>query len=514
MILTPQQMSAVEERVFAGGGVTAEELMEKVGRRMAQAIGQVFPEPGCCLVYCGKGNNGGDALVAARHLKKAGWTVRVRPAFEADDLGELPRRKLREMGNEEDFLHRPPVGEFCDHPVIILDGLLGIGAGGPLRAPLDEICPELNRVRRDLHATVFALDLPTGLDGETGKPVEGCVIADYTLTVTCAKPGLVADAALNHVGRLMVIPVEELAGADGLEAEDIDPSELLTTPQLLARMTPRPFDSHKGIFGRIAIIAGSRGFTGAAAMVSAGALRAGGGLVTLFALDDVYPILASTCLPEVMVRPVDNWEAVLKDDGQEFDVLALGPGIGGDITDDRWNAVCKLIVEFPKPMIIDADGLNILSQNRDLLSRARAARVLTPHPGEMKRLFPEADREFDEPATRATIARTFVERFPATLVLKTARTIVAGHGLPLRYNTTGTPGMATGGMGDVLTGVIAALIGAGFSPREAASIGVWVCGRAGERAILHDHRSVESLLATDLLTQIGPAFEDLRRRAY
>jgi NAD(P)H-hydrate epimerase len=206
-----------------------------------------------------------------------------------------------------------------------------------------------------------------------------------------------------------------------------------------------------------------------------------------------------------MVRPVKTWDCVLE---EKMDVLALGPGIGGDLDDTRRDAVLRLIREWPKPMVIDADGLNILSGALSALRDAAGPRLLTPHPGEMKRLDPEM------PEDRREAVEGFIQRYSATLVLKGSRTLIGERGQPLRYNSTGGPGMATGGMGDVLTGTIAALLGAGLSRRDAASVAVWICGRAAEIAVYQAKESPESLLPLDTLKHFGQAFSDARRGIY
>jgi NAD(P)H-hydrate epimerase len=220
-------------------------------------------------------------------------------------------------------------------------------------------------------------------------------------------------------------------------------------------------------------------------------------LVELFVPEEIYPILATTAAPEVMVKSVTSYRSLLD---QPIDVWAVGPGLG------REHAVeiLALLASAAQPMVIDADGLNILSTDMSKLVRAPAPRLLTPHPGEMKRLFPLGD------ASRAEHARRFCDHSPATLLFKGSRTIVAERGHPLSYNTTGNPGMATGGMGDVLTGVCAALIAQKLTVYDAARVGAWVCGRAAELAIFNGDASEQSLLPTDVLAYLGRAFRELQ----
>lgn len=506
MVVTPSGMKEIERRAFEEGA-SPEELMDEAGAGVACAVQQFYPAPGTCLVVFGKGHNGGDALVAARHLAIAGWETCLLPAAPEEQWSELTRKKFGEAGlcrlfegAEDDWvtgLNRtrcPGCG-----PLVILDGLLGVGATGQLRGTLADLTQRMNLLRQTAHAQVVAIDLPTGLNGDTGEPAADCVIADLTITIGFAKKGLLADGAANFVGRLVVLPLAKLS-AQGTATE---PDEILAQPVRLAPLLARrAFESHKGKFGRVAVVAGSRGFTGAALLCSAGCARAGAGLISLYVPEDVYPIVAASALPEVMVHPIRDYSEVLK---TKFDVLALGPGLGRA----RNEEVLDLLLHCEKPAVIDADALNILAASMHVLDTKTAPRLLTPHPGEMERLDPFAKNQ-----TRRKTAERFVARHGVTLLLKGARTVVAEHGKPLSYNTTGHPGMATGGMGDVLTGVCAALAGQGLELYDAARVGAWLCGRAAELALSTGRESQESLTPTALLAHLGLAFRDLHARCY
>ena len=231
-------------------------------------------------------------------------------------------------------------------------------------------------------------------------------------------------------------------------------------------------------------------------MASQGALRAGAGLVEVFVPEEIYEIVAGAAFMEAMVKPVTSYRHLLK---EKIDVWAVGPGLGKS----RAPEMLDLIEKIKQPIVLDADGLNIVSEKVSVLCRCKGERLLTPHPGEMKRLFP------DDQESRAKTATKFCGRFPVTLLLKGSRTIVAEGGRPLSYNTTGDPGMATGGMGDVLTGVCAGLLGQGLSPYDAARVGAWLCGRAAEMAIFNGNQSEQSLLPRDVLKHLGDAFKEL-----
>jgi hydroxyethylthiazole kinase-like uncharacterized protein yjeF len=503
-------MRAAEEAAFARG-ISAEALMEQAGAGIARAITKFFPRAGKCLVFAGKGHNAGDALVAARWLAQAGWEIETRLIFPEEVLSALTSRKLGALRDQESGRGLgAPIREdaaaigtrrslpHC--PTIALDGLLGLGAHPPLREPIRGACREMNSLRGN--ADVIAIDLPTGLDGDSGEADEDCVVADFTITVGCAKSGLVADSAIDFVGRLEVVPLDELRRDElplvpGPAAAG--PSELATPESLRDLLPRRKYSAYKNQFGRIGIVAGSRGFTGAAIMCSSGALRAGAGLVELFVPEEIYQIVAAAAAPEVMVKPVKYFADLLE---EPIDVWAVGPGLGKSNAEQ----ILELIRNAKQPMVIDADGLNILAGKMETLKKALGPRLLTPHPGEMKRLFP------NEKMSRAEMATKFCEKHAVTLLLKGSRTIVAEARRPLSYNTTGHPGMATGGMGDVLTGVCGALLGQRLSPNDAARLGAWLCGRAAELAIFNGKASEESLLPRDVLDHLGAAFRDLRER--
>src|SRR6266576_3826775 len=517
-------MRSAEEAAFARG-VQVEALMDQAGAGIARAITNFFPHPGKCIVFTGKGNNAGDALVAAQCLRRLGWRIQVWLSFKEVDCSELMRKKL------ESLRRRPPEilgarpsrnggtdfgitlvelwADVADQlsaaqdiiaseaylgsgsPVVILDGLLGLGAKPPLRDPIRIACRYINQLREKEGAYVFAVDLPTGLDGDSGKTDRDCVIADFTVTIGFAKPGLLADDALNMVGRLEVVQLDELRAPEKKAKEVV--AALSAFRELLPR---RKFSTYKNQCGRIGVVAGSRGFIGAALMTSQAALRAGAGLVEVFIPEEIYEIVAGAAFMEAMVKPIASYRHLLK---EKADVWAVGPGLGKS----RAAEILELVEKARQPMVLDADGLNIVSEKDSVLRRCKGKRLLTPHPGEMQRLFPEDQQ------SRAKTATKFCDRFPITLLLKGSRTVVAERGRPLSYNTTGNPGMATGGMGDVLTGVCAGLLGQGLSLYDAARVGAWLCGRAAEIAIFHGNQTEQSLLPRDVLNHLGDAFKEL-----
>src|SRR4051812_5374434 len=484
-------MRAAEEAAFASG-VEVEALMDRAGAGVAAAVRKFFPRAGRAIVFAGKGNNGGDAVVAAARLQQAGWEIDLRLIFPESDCAELTRKKLDQWGRGLCAPTNATIGAQRPLPhLIVLDGLLGLGAKHLLREPIRTAAQEINRLRREQKAFVFAVDIPTGLDGDNGDSDPDCVMADCTITIGNAKHGLVVDSAIDYVGRLEIVALSELAIAAS-PANDL----IACAPALAALLPRRKFNVHKNDFGRIGVVAGSQGFVGAALMTTEGALRGGAGLVELFVPKEIYPIVAAAAPAEAMVKPVRSYRDL---DEEKIDVWALGPGLGTAEAKD----LVKFIERATAPMVVDADGLNILSGDVEILQRCLGPRLVTPHPGEMKRLFDSGKM------SRAGNAKNFAETFPVTLLYKGARTIVAERERPLSYNTTGDPGMATGGMGDVLTGVCAALIGQGLLLYDAARVGAWACGRAAQIAISDKGETEQTLLPRDVLANLSCAFREL-----
>jgi ADP-dependent NAD(P)H-hydrate dehydratase / NAD(P)H-hydrate epimerase len=485
MLVDVAQMKAAEEAAFAAGA-TPEGLMHIAGEGIAGVIRQFFPEPRTAIVFCGKGHNGGDALLAARHLQNEGWEILVRLSSSLEELAPLTSHNLAVLG-----VHPlKSLDGMNGKALLVIDGLLGIGVTGAPRGTVAERIRELNDMRAN-GAFTIAIGLPSGLEATTGEVFDPCVQADLTITLGFAKTGLVADGATSLVGRLAVVLLPGVSSTEG------DMASVATALTLKALAPIRDFDTHKGNYGRIGIVAGSPGYLGAARLCSAAAVHAGGGLVTLYALPETYEQLSLLTIPEVMVQRVESYDRILE---ERHDVLAIGPGLGRE-HDEQLR---RLIETATMPCVVDADALRAVSHDPGLLRRCAGPRLLTPHPGEMERLDPQAGRP------RRRWGEEFVARYPVTLLFKGARTIVAEQGVPVLFNVTGNPGMGSGGMGDVLTGVCAALMGAGRSPRDAAMLGAWLCGRAAEIAIFEGMDSQESLAASSVIRFLGRAARSLR----
>ncbi|MDF1851613.1 MAG: NAD(P)H-hydrate dehydratase [Verrucomicrobiales bacterium] len=485
MLVTCQQMSEAEARLFSGN-ISPEPYMDAAGLRCAHAIQSFFPDPGHAEVFCGKGNNGGDALVVARWLKRSGWSVRFHFSHGLQGISELAKRKWVEWNAEPE-----PARVERRGPTILVDGLLGIGATGDLRGAIRECTDNLNLMRDEQHATTFAIDIPTGLDADTGEAGAGAVVADYTLSITAAKTGFAADTSTNHLGRLVEIPLPiPLVEADRS-------TRFLFPSHLRARLPRRDFDFHKGSAGRVLLIAGSRGMTGAGVLSTLGASHTGAGLTTLCVPEEIYPVLAATVSAEIMVRPVASLKEALD---MPHDVIGIGPGLGNTWEDE----LTEVLFSHPKPIVVDADALNQLSRCERDLENLPSARLLTPHPGELSRLTSLT-------GPRVEITRSLAERWGVTLLHKGSRTVVATPGEKTEINTTGHPGMASGGMGDVLTGICAALIGQGLSLHDSAALGSWLLGKAAEIARDQNDIAARSVTAPLAAHHLGHALADLQQ---
>lgn len=482
MVLTRQEMIAAETCAFRDGA-SPEGLMEEAGRHLARMVRQFHPQPGTCRVFFGKGHNGGDVLVAARYLQEAGWFIRLDATYPDRELSPMAAKQLAKISGNG-------VARSAT-PLVVLDGLLGIGAQGDPRWPVVEAIEKINRLRVLHAAWVLAADLPSGLNADTGVPGSPCVRADATLAIGAVKVGLVADTATAFVGRLAVA---RLSGVS--IPSPTDRAEVAHPTTLRGILPPRGFEIHKGQCGRVSILAGHRGTTGAAALCAAGAVAAGAGLVTLWVPEAIYSIVAAIVLPEVMVRPIAHVSEVLNETAE---VLAIGPGLGENCSGE----VVEILRSATIPCVVDAAALRALSPHLDILKESPGPRLLTPHPGEMEQLVPQAGR------SRREWAYDFCKEVPAVLLLKGARTVICERGSNPVFNSTGHPGMASGGMGDVLTGVCTALIAQRQSPRHAAVLGAWVCGRAAEIAI-SSGESQESLRACHVISHLGAAFTSLR----
>jgi len=454
------------------------ELMRRAGQAAWRDLLARWPEAMRVVVVCGPGNNGGDGYVLARHAKEGGRAVRVVHLPEHAPRSGLARRAADEYaaagGAIEVFEHRLPQ---CD---VVVDALFGIGFSREPDVATQALIAAINAVS----APVFALDVPSGVDADRGGVPGAAVVAARTIEFIAPKAGLRTGAALDHAGTLSLASLElESADFDGIvtAAERLAPTDL---PRWLA---PRPRDSHKGRNGRVLCIGGDHGSGGAIILCAEAALRSGAGLVEVATRErHLAPLLAR--LPEAMANEVGDADA-LHAALERADAIALGPGLGRG----EWGLpLYERAIASGKPLLLDADALNLLATRPFALP---ADAVITPHPGEAARLLDTTTADVQR--DRFAAARALSERYACVVVLKGAGTIVmSAHETP-RVIAAGNPGMAVGGMGDVLSGVVAALRAQGMGAFDAAACGALLHSSAGDAAA-HDGGE-RGLLPSDLM---------------
>lgn len=521
-ILTAAQMQRIDRLTTERYGVPSLTLMENAGRNVVEFLNShLAPLPTHrILILCGKGNNGGDGMVVARLLREQGLSPRVLLFADPEGLrgdAAVNWARLRTSGLpeivENSELWKSIVPSLGD-TTLIIDAILGTGIAKPLEGFLLEVVRDVNEQFRT--ATVAAVDLPTGISADTGSLIGEHLRADHSITFTAPKIAHVFTPACDHLGAWRVTQIGTPA-----EALETDPSldvNYVERSRVAWVAAPRAADANKGTYGHALIFAGSVGKTGAAAMASRAALRAGAGLVTVATAKSAQPLVAMANL-EVMTAPLPEVEegsiSSRALEGPELDrlierktVLAVGPGLGNN--PETGEFVRTVVNNYPLPLVLDADGLNAFAGRMDLFRRdlrPAGASVFTPHPGEMARLTGKSVEEIQ--SNRIGIARGFAREYGVTLVLKGHRTLTALPDGQVWVNPTGNPGMAKGGTGDVLTGIVAGLL-AQFSKHpvgEVVAAAVYLHGLAGDLAA--EEFGQQSMLAGDLLESIPSAYKKL-----
>lgn len=527
-ILTAAEMGEIDRLSSERAGIPSLKLMENAGRHVAEALLREFPKPTRTRIsiFCGKGNNGGDGFVAARYLRQHELEPTVAlfasPAELAGDA-RVNYELLRQAGGTIEIL--PTASDWyarrarlldCD---ILIDALLGTGLTGPARGLFAEVIAAIN-AHHD-HYRVVAVDIPSGVPSDSGEAVGEAVWADLTVTFTAPKIGQIFPPNCERVGKLVVVSI-----GSPPELYEANPKlflNLISTRQFAHFPFRRPRRAHKGNFGHVLVVAGSRGKTGAAAMAGLAALRAGAGLVTVATPESVLPMVA-TMVAEIMTEPLAETE-VGSISSSNFDygrftrlledktVLAMGPGLSTH--PETIQFVRNVVRQFDLPMLLDADALNALVGQLEVLRERRTrpealGLVLTPHPGEMARLLGATPAEVQR--ERVKVARSFACEYGVFVVLKGYRTLVAAPNGQVYVNPAGNPGMASGGAGDVLTGLLAGLMAqSGAAPlADILSLGVYLHGRAGDRAA--ETFGEQPLIARDITDAFPAALQELRQR--
>ena len=538
-VVTAAEMRQIDQDTIEGIGIPGIVLMETAGSAIVRAIEQHYPTCQRIGIFAGKGNNGGDGIVIARQLAHIGrdvllFLVSPEDSFtgEAQINLQIAKRLTASFGLQaapkgglriEEVLTDAALGSdfFAERSVslthiasceLLIDAIFGTGLRGTVRDP---IAPIINTINR-LSIPILSVDLPSGLDADTGHPLGTCVRADRTVTIGLPKRGLLMHPGAELAGKLEIADIgfpEQVVAAQNIKVN------WTTAGKASQWMPPRPLSSHKGSYGRVLVVAGSTGMTGAAALASEAALRAGAGLVSLATPKHLNPILEGL-LPEVMTLPLPETDAgslatsatstILEFAIKTKSILAIGPGLSQH--PETVSLVHQLIRENRESglalrMVIDADGLNALAHAKETLSFLNSETVLTPHPGEMARLTNTAVPTLE--SDRIGTAQQFASEHGVTLVFKGAPTVTSDSKGNLWVNSTGNPGMATGGMGDVLTGIIAGLMAQGISSENAAALGVYLHGLAGDSAA--ERLGMPGLIASDVLKSVPQALSSLIR---
>ena len=488
-LLTAAEMQALEARAEAAG-VSTETLMENAGLAVAQEIWMQLGslEDRRIAVLVGPGNNGGDGLVAARHLHDWGAQVRVYALRERSDKQWHDTLELGvPCGTVADDDHFEALEALLSGAEAIIDALLGTGNTRPIEGDLAEIMRRLATIRdRTVKPKLVAVDLPTGLDADSGKLDPLAVAADETVTFHAPKVGLYMQPGAAAAGSVQQVEIGIPAGLD----DDLQ-TEVLERRAAKALLPERAADAHKGTFGRVLVIAGSSRYPGAAVLAARGAYRAGAGLVTIAAPESIALHLISA-VPEATLLSLPEhdpgvisgfaaWETV-RDELPSVDAVVLGCGFG--LHDHSGVFVRRFLtseeVAAVNGVVLDADGLNLVSSDMSVLPNAVAPLVLTPHPGEMARLAGLSISEVQ--SQRLTLTRSSAAAWNCHVVLKGANTVVATPDRQARVSELAQPALSTAGTGDVLSGAIGALLAQGLAPFDAATLGVYLHGEAGNRA--------------------------------
>jgi hydroxyethylthiazole kinase-like uncharacterized protein yjeF len=514
-IITTSQMRQVEQDC-AGIGLAPGKLMENAGKAFAEEVRRILGnlKKQRILMLIGPGNNGGDGLVASRHLNDWGAEVSLCLFGErADDDQNFTLAKERDIDClsiiEDENMDK--LASLLESSNAVIDALFGIGQVRPFRDTLKSVLDRVSDAKRTRPSLrIIALDLPSGLNADTGAVDPACLYADNTVTLGFPKTGLLKNPGVDRVGSITVADI-------GIPAYLVDevPNELIDRDWARSVLPPRPLQANKGSFGRVLVIAGSINYIGAAYLASNGALRVGAGLVTLATATTLQPVLAAK-LTEVTHLPLPEAQRgiispsaarLIRQYLSDYDTLLMGCGLGQSRAAVEFveNTLLKARA-IPPPLVLDADALNTLARIPNWWQRLSDDAILTPHPGEMARLVGNsvADVQRDRPS----IAKRAAATWNKTIVLKGAYTVIATPDGRSRVCPSANPGLASAGTGDVLSGVIAGLVAQGMSFFNAASLGVFLHSEAGE--LVRSQLGEAGMLASDLLPALPPTIKQLK----
>lgn len=521
-VVTAQEMQEIDRKTILKFGITGRVLMERAGAAVARRIQELF-ERKKTVVLAGGGNNGGDGIVVARELFNSRWNVKVLLLIREDRLSPdclYQLRIARKMGVPVEF--RTGITEADVHGAVVVDAMLGTGLNKPIEGAMAKVIAFLDKSR----STVISIDIPSGISSDSGQIMGIAVKAGYTVTFGLPKRGHLLYPGAEHTGKLFVENIgfpENLLNSDDLKVE-------VPEKTAMAHLVPeRPGYSHKGDYGHVLVVAGSRGKTGAAFLAARACLRAGAGLVTIGIPESLKDVFQCRVTEEMTLPLPDRGDGTLSSEAAQTilgfvaetaDVLCIGPGIG--VTDETRKLMGEVIRSSRALMVLDADGINSLCETkggaqgaRDILKKAPAPVIMTPHPGEMARLLKGAGGK--EQGAKKTVnaveqdrlntAMRFSKETGTYLILKGVPTVIAEPAGRAFINSTGNPGMATAGMGDVLAGMVSSFLAQRLNPLEAALLGTYMHGYAGD--IAAREKGMHSLIASDIIDTLPDAFRGM-----
>lgn len=489
-LFSANQIKAWDEFTIQSGSISRIELMERAAGAAYDWLIEHFSLSNSFFIFCGPGNNGVDGLIISRKLIEGGYRIQVFIAGEKNENIYFNESLEKIKNLSPDRIHNfDEVQNLNFQDAIIIDALFGTG----LNRPLDETYTNLVEQINESSNTIISIDVPSGLFSDSDAKGDAIVKAGYTLTFEAYKPSFLIESSAKYLGEIITLPI-------GLSKEFYQNTEAkfeIIDEEIIQKIYKKrsPF-GHKGNFGHAAIMAGSYGMMGAAVLASRSCLKIGAGKVTAIIPECGYQIL-QIANPEVMCKVYGEKYLENVDDELEFSALGIGPGMGIKNTDKILSRIFK---NFKQALVLDADALNAIGENKDLLNNIPPNTILTPHPKELERLFgvvPDGMEKFDFVLDRAA-------RYNIIIVLKGHYTFIATPAGKGYFNTTGNAGMATAGSGDVLTGIITGLLAQGYSQIESTILGVYIHGMAG--TIAAKEMSQESLVAGDIIESLGKAF--------
>ncbi len=496
-LFTTNQIAELDKYTIENEPVADIDLMERASIQITNWLIKKFSVEQRLIFFAGPGNNGGDALAIARHMADLDYVCEVYLLDLGKDLKGSPEinwQRLQEQGKVK-YSRIEDIAQFPDikKTDIILDGLFGSGLSRPLKGLPADIIHKINSLKN----TKIAIDIPSGLMGEdnTENIPENIVRADFTFTFQFPKISFLFPENEKYTGKWKVLPIG--LHPDGIAKTSSD-FRYIEMEEIRSILPKRSRFSHKGTFGHAFLIAGSYGKMGAAVLSSKACLKTGVGLLTTHIPRLGYAII-QTAIPEAMTS-IDQHDSMFTEfpDLKPFSAIGVGPGLGTKSNSKK--AFCELLEKAEVPLVIDADGLNILSENNDWLVKLPENSVLTPHPGEFKRLVGDSVNSYD----RLQKQISFSKKYKVILVVKGANTSVSTPDGNVYFNSTGNPGMATAGSGDALTGIILSLIAQGLHPEKAAVAAIYIHGLAGDLAM--KKKSEYSMIAGDIIDSLGDAF--------